>query len=55
MAVGILAGLVYIERMMGALDQGHLLAASDQERDQLLDQGGLAAAREPRESKDSHV
>jgi hypothetical protein len=43
-AVGILAGLVHVERMVGVLDQRHLQPARDKQRDQVFDQRGLATA-----------
>ncbi len=53
-AIGVLAGLVDIELVVRALDQGHREAARRQERHHAFDQRGLAAAGPAGESEYLH-
>src|SRR5712672_2174140 len=54
-AIGILARLIDVEAVMRVLDHRHLQAALDEARNELLDQGGLAAPRPSREAEDLHA
>src|SRR5258706_1691209 len=53
--VRILARLVDIEAVMRVLDHRYLETALDEERNELLDQGGLGASRPSRETEDLHA
>src|SRR5262245_20776815 len=55
MAIGVLARLVDLKAVVGVLDQRHPELAFDEERDQLLDQRGLAATRPAGETEDLHA
>src|SRR5215213_5017361 len=54
-AVGILAGLVDIEAVMRVFDERHLDAVLREARNQLLDEGGLAAAGPAGEAEGFHA
>src|SRR3989441_5417436 len=54
-AVRILARLVDVEAVMRVLDHRYPETALDETRDELLDQGGLAASRPSGETEDLHV
>src|SRR5258708_32822082 len=54
-AVRILARLVDGEAVMRVLDHRYPETAFDEARDELLDQGGLAASRPSREAEDLHA
>ena len=51
-AMGIFSRLVNVEVVVGVFDDRYLDAASDQQRDQIFDQRGLAVARICSEAKD---
>src|SRR5688572_9563489 len=55
MAVGVLSFLVDVESMVGMLDERNTQAALNEARDELLDQGRLAAPRPARESEGFHA
>src|SRR5256885_16138651 len=55
MAVRILARLVDVEAVMRVLDHRYPEAAFDEARNELLDQGGLAASRPSGEAEDLHT
>ena len=50
----VLARLVDVERVVRVLDQRHAQPALHEARDQLLDEGGLAAARPAGKTEDLH-
>src|SRR6185295_13276449 len=55
MAIGILARLVDVERVVGVLDERHAQPAADEARDQLLDERGLATSGPACKAEDLHT
>src|ERR1051326_881974 len=53
-AVGVLARLIDVERVMSVLDERYAQPAADEARDQLLDEGGFSASGPAGKAEDLH-
>jgi hypothetical protein len=54
-AIGILARLVYVEGVVGVLDERHAQPGAGEPRDQLLDKRSLAASGPAGEAENLHA